>query len=261
MLEGRNFSKVYTMADGIRAWEGLTASGPPDMGLGHPSMTAPPTAAGKGVALETGHRGYLDKESQTSWLAYPVVLDGNESPERFSAVAYGMEEGLRSFYVILSERMDDIETADLFTRLAGFEERHKDQVYAMYVEVTETPLNREKFEAGIVSEVMEGGVSARDFLEQISGAYHNPSEILAVHDGKGKGVALEIENLSYLGDESQLWLQALELALSIEAQALDLYLRFADKSDNKITQRAAFKISKEEKMHLKELGSLMGRKV
>ncbi len=49
--------------------------------------------------------------------------------------------------------------------------------------------------------------------------------------------------------------------LSIKAQALDLYLRFADKADNKIAQRTAFKISKEEKMHLKELGTLMGRKV
>ncbi len=180
------------MAGGIKAWEGLAASGPPDMGL--------------------------------------YVLSGNESPERFSAVAYGMEEGLRSFYVILSEKTDDLETADLFTRLAGFEERHKDQVYDMYHEATETPLNREKFEAGIVSEVMEGGVSTQEFLEQISGSYHNPTEIL-------------------------------ELALSIEAQALDLYLRFADKADNKVTQRAAFKISNEEKMHLKELGILMGRKV
>ena len=53
----------------------------------------------------------------------------------------------------------------------------------------------------------------------------------------------------------------LELAMMIETQALDLYLRFADKSLDDRTQSVLFTIANEEKAHLSSLGDLMEKKI
>ena len=53
----------------------------------------------------------------------------------------------------------------------------------------------------------------------------------------------------------------LELAMMIETQALDLYLRFADKTLNEKTKKALLVIADEEKAHLISLGDLMGKKI
>ena len=53
----------------------------------------------------------------------------------------------------------------------------------------------------------------------------------------------------------------IDLAMMLETQALDLYLRFADKSTNAETKDVLFKIAQEEKAHLAALGRLMDEKV
>jgi len=45
--------------------------------------------------------------------------------------------------------------------------------------------------------------------------------------------------------------------MMLETQALDLYLRFADKSTNAETKTILFKIAREEKAHLAALGRLL----
>jgi rubrerythrin len=56
-------------------------------------------------------------------------------------------------------------------------------------------------------------------------------------------------------------LHLLDLAISVEAQALDLYLRFARLVDSDGTRGAIHKIAEDEKAHLRTLGEMMGRKV
>jgi len=47
------------------------------------------------------------------------------------------------------------------------------------------------------------------------------------------------------------------LAMSIEAQALDLYLRAADRSNNPESKKILIQIADEEQTHLTQLGKLM----
>ncbi len=85
------------------------------------------------------------------------------------------------------------------------------------------------FEADLTPDIMEGGFKVKEFL-----------------------------------DVNQPWLktprQALELAMMLETQALDLYLRFAEKSREDQTKQVLFKLADEEKAHLKSLGRLLDEK-
>ena len=53
----------------------------------------------------------------------------------------------------------------------------------------------------------------------------------------------------------------IDLAMMLETQALDLYLRFAAKSTNGETKDVLFKIAQEEKAHLASLGLLLEEKI
>ena len=192
LLEGQGFGPVYNMAGGIRAWEGATAAGPPDMGL--------------------------------------YVLRGDETPAGFTAAAYGLEEGLRTFYLAMAGRTADNDSAGLFSRLAGYEEGHQDRIYELYRSLAPDPLERPSFEASALTGVMEGGFSTESFLAEHRAALSSTADTL-------------------------------DLALSLEAQALDLYLRFTGRAADPKTRGAIFQIAEEEKMHLKELGRLRGRKI
>ena len=55
--------------------------------------------------------------------------------------------------------------------------------------------------------------------------------------------------------------EVIESAMMLETQALDLYLRFADKSTDPEAKRMLFKIAQEEKGHLGALGRLMEEKL
>ena len=49
----------------------------------------------------------------------------------------------------------------------------------------------------------------------------------------------------------------LELSLMLETQALDLYLRFAGKMEDRETKQVLFRLGDEEKAHLAALGRLL----
>ena len=53
----------------------------------------------------------------------------------------------------------------------------------------------------------------------------------------------------------------IEAAMMIEAQALDLYMRYADKAGNEEAGKLLQRLAQEEKAHLKLLGRLMDRKI
>jgi rubrerythrin len=49
--------------------------------------------------------------------------------------------------------------------------------------------------------------------------------------------------------------------MMLEAQALDLYMRYADKSQDNQAEQMLFKMADEEKAHLKSLGELLEQKI
>ena len=55
--------------------------------------------------------------------------------------------------------------------------------------------------------------------------------------------------------------QVLDLAMMLETQALDLYLRFADRCAQTAAKTILFVIADEEKLHLARLGRLLEEKL
>lgn len=155
------------------------------------------------------------------------IFRGDESPAEMAALAYGLEEGLRRFYQILADRSEDNEAADMFLKLSGYEAKHKDKIFELYSSLASTPRDRESLEDHIASDIMEGGWTIESFMDE--------------HEGHFADIA-----------------QVLDLALTIEIQALDLYLRFTQKSVDENSVEIIHRIAAEEKMHLARLERLMG---
>lgn len=155
---------------------------------------------------------------------------GDETPAEMIALAYGMEMGLGIVYREMAERSDDPELKSLLTMLADIEAQHKERLLEILAETDSLISDTEAYEADLRPSILEGGFGLDDFLK---------------------------ENKSFFGSV----LGVLDLAMMLETQALDLYLRFADKSADERTQKVLFSIADEEKAHLGSLGNLMELKI
>jgi rubrerythrin len=142
------------------------------------------------------------------------------------ALAYGMEMGLGVFYHDLIDTAEDEELKALFGKLAEIEGHHKQRLFDLLVKIDPPDKDMDAYEAGIKPSILEGGFKLDEFMQK---------------------------NESYLQTVSDV----LELAMMLETQALDLYLRFADKSSYSGSQRVLFKLADEEKAHLEALGQLI----
>ena len=118
---------------------------------------------------------------------------------------------------------------ELFGKLAQVEVRHEQRLFEVYGQVVSAGQDLATFESTIVPKTLEGGFSAEEFLAA---------------------------NQAHL----QTALQVLDLAMMLETQALDLYLRFADKSGQPQTKEVLYALAAEEKAHLASLGRLMEEK-
>ena len=158
------------------------------------------------------------------------LLRGDETPAEITLFAYGMETALGTFYSVMSERTEDEELREFFRKLAKIEQRHKEMVFSLYRSIEASGMDLPSFESRVKVKVMEGGFDIEAFLK---------------------------ENEPFMNT----FPDALNVAMMIETQAMDLYLRYADKSMEMNTKGVLFKIADEEKDHLRSLGQLMGQKV
>jgi len=108
--------------------------------------------------------------------------------------------------------------------------RHEDRLFEAYRQVEPQAQDRQAFEAHVAADTLEGGFNAREFLEA------NKSHLETVP-------------------------QVLDLAMMLEAQALDLYLRFAGRCTQEQTREVLFTLAGEEKAHLDSLGHLLEEKL
>jgi rhodanese-related sulfurtransferase/rubrerythrin len=159
-----------------------------------------------------------------------ALVRGDETPPEMIALAYGMEMGLGIVYRQMIERSDDHELRSLLSKLADIETRHQERLLELLAEIGSPIADTDAYEANLRPSILEGGLNLNDFMK---------------------------ENESFFGSVQDV----LELAMMIETQALDLYLRFADKSINELTKAALFAIADEEKAHLNSLGDLMEKKI
>ncbi len=155
---------------------------------------------------------------------------GDEIPEEVVKLAYRMEEGLRRFHEEVKAGTENQDLAQVLTELIKAEEKHKNRL----LDMVPTEKGKERILAELSrdsqNDLMEGGMGIGEFMER------NRRFLTSV-----KGY--------------------LELAMMVEAQALDLYLRMASASRHEVSQNILFEIGEEEKKHLNILGHFMERKL
>jgi len=155
-----------------------------------------------------------------------TTLRGNETPQEVVVIAYGMEQGLADFYSRVLGMTEGQEVKKIIERLHQLEENHKDRLFGLYRSLEPATRERALFEEKIVADAMEGGFTGEEFLE------------------KNRPLLDTVENL-------------LSLAMMLEAQALDLYTRYAQKVEGVQSRSVLHDIAEEEKGHLAALGGLM----
>jgi len=156
------------------------------------------------------------------------LFSGQETPEENLIVAYSLEAGLHDFYVSMTPKVNNADAKNLFQKLSDIEVRHQDYIFDEYLNVVQDSLAREAFEKKIVIKFVEGGLSTEEYLKLFKPDLNSIIDIT-------------------------------EMAMSIEAQALDLYLRASIKSTFQRSKSVLNRIAEEEKSHLAQLGKLIDR--
>ena len=179
---------MYNLNGGIKAWQGLRAQGPAEMGM--------------------------------------FRITGKESPDEIIIISYGMENGLKIFYERIKKGVKDHEIEEPVSKLASIEQEHKERLFQLYMTINHEADNLRQFEEDIVSDAMEGGFTVDEFMEKNRETMKDTEGVLAV-------------------------------AMMLEAQALDLYLRYSRKIDDEGAKEVLYQIAQEEKAHLEVLGTMM----
>jgi rubrerythrin len=192
LLSGHGFEEIYNLKGGIKAWQGLEATGPKELNLD--------------------------------------LVRGDETPAEIFVLAYNMEDSLQTYYKEMNDRAEDQEVRKLFFKLASIEDRHKRTILKLNATIQAPGGSKRISTMDTGKIILEGGFDMAEFMEQ------------------NEPILKTVPNV-------------IDLAMMLETQALDLYLRFAAKSTNPETKDVLFKIAQEEKGHLAALGRLMEEKI
>lgn len=149
------------------------------------------------------------------------------SGEEVLFAAYSLEEGLKDFYLKMMKTVNNETVRDLFSKLAHVEDLHKDRLFNEYSRLTGS-FDRTAFEREIKENNMEGGLTTEEYLDRFQPDLEKEEEVIS-------------------------------LAMSIEAQALDLYTRTARVAEDSEHRNMLNRIAAEEKIHLEQLGVLLDK--
>jgi rubrerythrin len=154
------------------------------------------------------------------------LLTGKESLEEMLLAAYSLEAGLRDFYLSMIEKVRRVDIQNLFQRLAEIETLHRNRIFDEYLQISEKKVRREDFDNDLVVNAVEGGLTTDEYVQMFQPDWESVVDIIS-------------------------------LAMSIEAQALDLYTRASERSADPRSKSTLKKIAEEERGHLEQLGKLM----
>ena len=158
------------------------------------------------------------------------LLTGKESIEETLVAAYSLEAGLRDFYLSMIEKVRQDDIKHLFQKLSKIEIIHQDRIFNEYLQVSGKQVSREAFENDLVINAVEGGLTTDEYIQMFKPDWESAVDIIC-------------------------------LAMSIEAQALDLYTRASERSEDPRSEEALKKIAEEERVHLEQLGKLMDERM
>jgi rhodanese-related sulfurtransferase/rubrerythrin len=197
--------------------------------IGGRSRVAAQTLAGKGyeqvINLTGGFKAWNGQAAFGAEEEGVELFTELDSAEQILAAAYSLEDGLRDFYLRMLERVGDEKVKSVFRLLADIEIKHKDRLFAEYTRLTGKD-DRGAFECSFVTPLMEGGLTTEEYMARFKPDFGSPVDVVS-------------------------------LAMSIEAQALDLYMRSAEWTANDENRTILEQIASEEKTHLARLGDLL----
>jgi rhodanese-related sulfurtransferase/rubrerythrin len=200
--------------------------------IGGRSRVAAQMLAGKGFSkvfnLAGGFKAWNGDRAVGSQEQGLSTLDPGMSPEQCLVVAYSMEQGLRDFYLTMMEKASSDGVRDLFRKLADVEILHQNKLLEEYIHFVNPSASREDFEKQIIPGISEGGMTTQEYLDHFNPDFNDPIDLCS-------------------------------MAMSIEAQAMDLYQRGADRAVEPRTRKVLQKIAIEERAHLNALGELINR--
>ena len=198
--------------------------------MGGRSRVAAQMLAGKGFDnvynVSGGFKAWKDKAAFGKEELGLELFTGDESPEKTLVVAYSLEAGLRDFYLSMIPKVKNNDAKNLFQKLSEIEIKHQERIFSEYIKISGKSETRQEFEKTIVSKAVEGGLTTEEYANLFQPDWESVADII-------------------------------ELAISIEAQALDLYLRAADRRSDPQSKKVLNQIADEERMHLTQLGKLM----
>ena len=147
------------------------------------------------------------------------------SAEEAIITGFALEAGLRDFYSSMQEKVATESTKSLFGMLAAIEILHQERLVKLYGTITGAAVSLEDFAQKIVQPAMEGGLTTEEYLQLYQTDLESEIEVLG-------------------------------LALAIEAQALDLYSRAAQRSGSEEGFRTVLlQIAEEERAHIAKLST------
>ena len=198
--------------------------------VGGRSRVAAQMLAGKGfdkvINVAGGYKAWQGKSAYGGEDTGLEYFRGDESLEQVLKISYFLEKGLCDFYKKMMDKVEQKEVADLFSRLSQIEINHQERILAEYGRVTGENPAPESFEEKIGPEIVEGGLTTEQYIDMFKPDFSIPGEVL-------------------------------ELAMSIEAQAMDMYSRAATRAEDAQATEFLEKIAGEEKAHLQNLGDLI----
>lgn len=145
-------------------------------------------------------------------------------PDAFT-LSYAMEEGLQQFYYALEAEETDEAFKQIYKRLAGFEDLHKAQLKKAFVNQT-----GQQFD--------------------VEGALAKQGDVIEGGEGNRKS---PLEVISQMKDHTDIY----GLALAIEAQSFDLYVRLANKTEDQESKKLLMTLADEEKSHMEYISQEM----
>jgi rubrerythrin len=177
-----------------------------------------------GIKAFQGHKAVGPRELNLD------LVRGDETAAEITRLACGMEKALQFFYETMQGKAQDQELKDLFLQLARAEEGHRQRLLAVYQGLETGDREAAACSGPAEAGTLEGGFNLLEFMAS---------------------------NEAYLDTAPHV----LDLAMMLETQALDLYLRLAQRSANQPAKTILLAIADEEKAHLDRLGRLLEEKL
>ena len=153
--------------------------------------------------------------------------------EEIVGLAWALEEGSKLFYQGVADNFsDDKDAREMFNWLVSAEKSHEKHLLETYEDLSGARADfeklRSKFSDSLGGTVMEGGIPVKDAL-----AWAKDKEVT----------------------------ESLELAIAMEVNAYDLYIKMSRTIEDNQAQHIFEKLSAEEQVHLEKLAGLLDKRV